>query len=142
HPRHIVAHFPLLLDTAPVDILDLRRRDIDALDQRVHQVRGKIVRAHIAVDPLLRMGPADRRTDGINDDGLTHGVMVPFSCRSGRRRRAARRKPAVDSLAIRTVWAARGSLARCTFTAGLRRAARHATHYSIVYCQLSGLPSR
>src|SRR5439155_23662713 len=73
HAGDVEALFTVLLDAAPVDVLDLRRGQADAVDEGLHQVGRQVIRADVAVHAFFRVGPADRGTDGLDDDGRTHG---------------------------------------------------------------------
>ncbi len=73
HARDVVALLALLLDAAPLNVLDRRRRHAGTLDQGAHQVRRQIVGPHIAEDALLGVSAANRRADGIDDNGMAHG---------------------------------------------------------------------
>src|SRR5581483_12285601 len=64
---------PDLADTAPDDVVDGLRVDAGARDQCLQYVRGQVHR----VDPGQRTVPlADRGADGLDDDGLWHGVLL------------------------------------------------------------------
>ncbi len=72
HAGDVEALFVLLLDAAPVDVFNQRRPDAGPLQQGAQQVRREVVGAHVAEDALLRVSAADRRSDGLDDDGATH----------------------------------------------------------------------
>jgi hypothetical protein len=69
---HVVTLLALLLDAAPLHVLDQRAGDADALDQGLHQVGRQVIGPDVAKDALLRMSPADRRADGLDYHGATH----------------------------------------------------------------------
>src|SRR5205823_5433311 len=71
-PGDVETLLALLLDAAPVDVLDQIGREWHAVEKGTHDVRRQIVGAHVAVESLFRMGPGDRRADCFDDDGLSH----------------------------------------------------------------------
>src|SRR6266852_3862494 len=65
----VVALFPLLQGTAPVNILDFGSGHPGPVQQRLHDLGGEVVGTNVAVDTLFRMCSANGGADGINDHG-------------------------------------------------------------------------
>ena len=62
----------LLLGVAQHDVFDLVGVDAGALDQGLDHLHGQVVGADVAKDPLLFVGPANRRADAIDNHGAFH----------------------------------------------------------------------
>src|SRR5262249_32758761 len=73
HAGDVVALLVLLLDAAPVDVLDQRAGHAGALEEGADQVGRQVVGPGVAEHPLLGVGAADGRAGGVDDHGGTHG---------------------------------------------------------------------
>ena len=102
HAGDVITLLLLLLDAAPDNVFDLVGRERHPVQQRLHHVRRQIVGPHIAIRPLLRMGPRNRRSHGFNDDGLAH-VASPLAIISVRVFDAGRNGPIVTILHVSQV---------------------------------------
>ena len=96
HPGDVPALLADLGDAAHLHVLDLRRIEVVARDEAVQHLRREIV----AADPRKRAVPLpDRTADGVDDQGVGHGVSVARPSTPTRSAASGRRGPAGRSAA-------------------------------------------
>jgi hypothetical protein len=74
HPGDVQGLLADLADTAHLDVLDLRRVEIEPPGEPVQRLCRELLRADARKRPVP---PADRRPDRLDDERIAHGVTVP-----------------------------------------------------------------
>src|SRR6266478_54256 len=74
HASHVVALLAFLFHAAPVDVFHHRTRNLDTLQERLHEIAREVVSADVPVISLFGVRSANGSADSIDDNGVSHGV--------------------------------------------------------------------